>query len=45
MDPRTFVGRAPEQVTKFLAEWVVPALADEEMQRGIQAGGKAELSV
>jgi adenylosuccinate lyase len=27
LDPRTFVGRAPEQVTQFLAEEVAPALA------------------
>jgi len=26
MDPRRFVGRAPEQVDRFLAEWVEPAL-------------------
>jgi adenylosuccinate lyase len=27
VDARRFVGRAPEQVDRFLAEWVVPALA------------------
>ncbi len=27
MEPERFVGRAPEQVDRFLAEWVEPALA------------------
>jgi adenylosuccinate lyase len=27
MDPARFVGRAPEQVDRFLAEWVAPVLA------------------
>lgn len=27
VDPRRFVGRAPEQVARFLEEWVGPALA------------------
>ena len=27
VDPARFVGRAPEQVDEFLAEWVQPALA------------------
>ena len=26
-DPARFVGRAPQQVDRFLAEWVQPALA------------------
>ena len=26
MDPKTFIGRAPEQVTEFLAEEVEPIL-------------------
>ena len=26
-DPEAFIGRAPEQVDRFLAEWVQPALA------------------
>jgi len=26
MDPRRFIGRAPEQVDRFLAEWVAPVL-------------------
>ncbi|CAK9782573.1 adenylosuccinate lyase [Cutaneotrichosporon oleaginosum] len=27
LEPSTFIGRAPEQVDKFIAEWVEPALA------------------
>lgn len=27
LDPRRFVGRAPEQVSRFLDEWVAPVLA------------------
>ena len=27
MDPKTFIGRAPEQVTEFLSEEVEPVLA------------------
>lgn len=30
LDPKGFVGRAPEQVDSFLAKWVVPALAPYE---------------
>lgn len=30
LDPKSFVGRAPEQVTKFLKEWVSPALSKYE---------------
>jgi len=30
MDARRFVGRAPEQVLRFLEEWVEPALARAE---------------
>lgn len=26
LDPSTFIGRAPEQVDKFVSEWVQPAL-------------------
>ena len=38
LDPSTFVGRAPEQVTKFLAQDVQRALAPwtEKLTRGIQ---------
>ena len=45
LDPKTFVGRAPEQVDKFLADWVRPALADAELQTALGKAGKAELSV
>ncbi|KAI0033498.1 adenylosuccinate lyase [Vararia minispora EC-137] len=45
LDPKTFVGRAPEQVDRFLAEWVQPALSDEELQRSLENSVKAELSV
>ena len=45
LDPKTLVGRAPEQVDKFLADWVRPALADAELQTARGKAGKAELSV
>lgn len=45
LEPKSFIGRAPEQVDKFLKEWVQPALADEELKASIQQGGKAELHV
>ncbi|THH16222.1 hypothetical protein EW146_g4380 [Bondarzewia mesenterica] len=45
LNPKTFVGRAPEQVDKFLKEWVEPALADGEFQAVVARGSKAELSV
>lgn len=45
LDPKSFIGRAPEQVDKFLQEWVRPALVDEELRVGIEKGGRAELSV
>ena len=45
LDPKSFIGRAPEQVDKFLAEWVRPALADEEFQGALGKAGKAELNV
>ena len=45
LDPKTFIGRAPEQVDRFLAEWVRPALADEELQSALGRAGKAELNV
>ncbi|KAG9124380.1 adenylosuccinase ade13 [Ceratobasidium sp. 392] len=43
LDPSTFVGRAPEQVDDFLAEWVTPAL--ERWQDAIKGAQKVELSV
>ena len=45
LDPQTFIGRAPQQVDKFLAEWVRPALADQELQQALGKAGKAELNV
>lgn len=43
LDPRTFVGRAPEQVDGFLKEWVEPALKSyEEALKNVKT---AELSV
>lgn len=45
LDPRTFIGRAPEQVDRFIKEWVEPALADKEVQEAVTGAGKVELSV
>ncbi|KAL6308773.1 adenylosuccinate lyase [Sparassis latifolia] len=45
LDPKSFIGRAPEQVDQFLKEWVQPALADEELKSVIEKGEKAELNV
>lgn len=43
LDPKTFVGRAPEQVDKFVKEWVEPALKPyEEALKNVKS---AELSV
>ncbi|TXT08623.1 hypothetical protein VHUM_02751 [Vanrija humicola] len=43
LDPSTFVGRAPEQVDEFIAEWVEPALKPyAEALKNVKA---AELSV
>ena len=41
-DPRTFVGRAPEQVQEFVQLEVLPAL---EPYRGLMKKGTAQLSV
>lgn len=43
LDPKTFIGRAPEQVDSFLEEWVAPAL--EKWQVAIKGAQKVELSV
>lgn len=43
LDPRSFTGRAPEQVDSFLKKWVEPALAPYAQQ--LQGAGRAELSV
>jgi adenylosuccinate lyase len=43
LDPKTFVGRAPEQVVKFLSEWVSPALKPyEDKLKNVES---AQLSV
>ena len=34
VDPRRFVGRAPEQVLRLLEEWVVPMLARHQARAG-----------
>ncbi|EJD50812.1 adenylosuccinate lyase [Auricularia subglabra TFB-10046 SS5] len=43
LDPKTFIGRAPEQVDEFLEEWVRPAL--EPWRSELKAVQKAELHV
>ena len=43
LDPKTFIGRCPEQVDKFLKEWVNPAL--EPHKQAILNAKVAELSV
>lgn len=45
LDPRSFIGRAPQQVDKFLNDWVAPALKDSELKTTLERGDKAELSV
>jgi adenylosuccinate lyase len=40
--PELYVGRAPEQVDEFLAEWVEPALA---RYPGVESEAAPELSV
>lgn len=43
LDPKTFVGRAPEQVDGFLKEWVRPAL--EPYAEVLKTSKAVELSV
>ncbi|PKI83779.1 adenylosuccinate lyase [Malassezia vespertilionis] len=43
LEPSSFVGRAPEQVDKFLLKWVQPALAP--YQDALKSSLRAELSV
>lgn len=43
LDPKTFVGRAPEQVDKFVKEWVAPAL--EPYKDALKDVKAAELNV
>ncbi|KAI0798177.1 adenylosuccinate lyase [Abortiporus biennis] len=45
LDPQSFIGRAPEQVDKFIKDWVQPALDDEELKAVVAKGVKAELHV
>ena len=44
VDPRDFVGRAPEQVDRFLTEWVDPAL-QRYSESSIQAIGDPDVRV
>ncbi len=39
VDPIRFVGRAPEQVDRFLEEWVAPALAGADQEADAALGG------
>lgn len=43
MDPKTFIGRAPEQVDKFVKEHVQVAL--EGYKVVIEKGGRVDLNV
>ena len=43
LDPSTFVGRAPEQTTKFVHEFVEPAI--EPYRKQVDGATAAELSV
>ncbi|UZJ52044.1 hypothetical protein CBS101457_001364 [Exobasidium rhododendri] len=43
LDPKSFVGRAPQQVDSFLEKWVLPAL--KPYQAALQGVKNAELSV
>lgn len=45
LDPKTFIGRAPEQVDAFLKDWVEPALSDANLQNAIKTASNVELSV
>ncbi|KAF8633828.1 hypothetical protein AX15_001239 [Amanita polypyramis BW_CC] len=45
MDPASFIGRAPQQVDKFLKEWVKPALDKGELKEVIAKSVKVELTV
>ena len=43
LDPKTFIGRAPEQVQEFVKEWVEPALKPYEEK--IETAKSVELTV
>jgi adenylosuccinate lyase len=45
LDPQSFVGRAPEQVDKFLKEWVEPALSQDEFKEVLSRAERVELNV
>lgn len=45
LDPKSFIGRAPEQVDEFLRDWVRPALSDKEIADAVEKSQKVELSV
>ena len=45
LEPSSFIGRAPQQVDKFLKEWVAPALEDPELKAAVDKGDRAELNV
>ncbi|KAF9221804.1 Adenylosuccinate lyase [Gyrodon lividus] len=45
LDPQTFVGRAPEQVDKFIKDWIEPAMADEELKEALSKAGRVDLNV
>ena len=44
LDLKSFVGRAPEQVEKFIEEWVKPALDNDESRAGNEGDAKAEFT-
>ncbi|EKM76591.1 hypothetical protein AGABI1DRAFT_78333 [Agaricus bisporus var. burnettii JB137-S8] len=45
LDPKSFIGRAPEQVDEFLKNWVKPALSDKEIAEAVEKSQKFELNV
>ena len=45
LDPKTFIGRAPEQVDRFIDEHVGPALAGDDVRDAVGQAVKVELSV
>ena len=45
LEPSSFISRAPQQVDKFIKEWVRPALDDPELKDVVAKGEKAELHV
>ena len=40
IDPRSFIGRAPEQVDKFLTGCVTLALGESELKTAVEKGDK-----